>query len=155
MDDIALPPSGRSRSAAFSLRCDLSPGISSTGVALQYSTVPSMLAHAMPFPFGAKNALRIPLSTVNEPVGSPVAAGQNLWSGERPGETALVFVLISVPSVSLFASTVHLFTAKRLHPAAQGRRASRRTLGYRFPPSDTPKAFHKAGWRSHCDCGLL
>jgi hypothetical protein len=22
-------------------------------------------------------------------------------------------------------------------------------------PSDTPKAFHKAGWRSHSDCGLL
>ena len=56
-----------------------------------------------------------------------------IWSGERPGEMALVVVLISVPSVSLLASTVHLFTAKRLHPAAQGRRASRRTLGYRFP----------------------
>ena len=28
-----------------------------------------------------------------------------------------MFVLISVPSVSLFASTVHLFTAKRLHNA--------------------------------------
>ena len=34
--------------------CDLNPGISSTGVAFQYSTVPFILAHTMPFPFGKR-----------------------------------------------------------------------------------------------------
>jgi hypothetical protein len=40
-------------------------------------------------------------------------------------------VSISVPQVNFFTWTVHVFTAKRLDPRAQGRGASPRTLGKR------------------------
>ena len=45
----------------------------------------------------------------------------------------------SVPLIGPFALTSHIFTAKRLHPAAQGQRRSRATLGYGRQQATIPR----------------
>ena len=61
------------------------------------------------------------------------------WSGERPGETAMVIVLKSVPSVSLFASTFHFFTA---NPARLGplHLACRTRVGIFWPKASSHRS---------------
>ena len=62
-----------------------------------------------------------------------------MWEGERPGRSEPVAVAKSVPLMGQFALTAHLFTAKRLHPAAQGQRRSRATLGNGRQPATIPR----------------